>query len=49
MRARCKCTARRPKASLLFLPLYLLADLFAMLIIIPVFLAMGWVHKWRMG
>lgn len=25
------------------------ADLFAMLIIIPAFLALGWVHKWRMG
>jgi hypothetical protein len=23
--------------------------LFAMLIIIPTFLAFGWVHKWRMG
>lgn len=23
--------------------------LFAMLLIIPAFLAMGWVHKWRVG
>lgn len=32
-----------------FVPPIPVADLFAMLIIIPAFLALGWVHKWRMG
>lgn len=25
------------------------AAAFAMLIVVPIFLALGWVHKWRMG